>query len=125
MTYHSVAPLSLPWPVEVCGTADRNRRPAVVLNWTDSEIAMEQDQEAPGIWRATARVPPNVRLDVSVRDPGLCRLSLVAYGEFAWSGLAVNDVSVRGTVFADSSGRPPCFVFRVDGDGEVTIGDYR
>ena len=124
-TYHSVVPGSVPWPNETCGDPGGDRRPAVLLNWTSAEVRMEPDVIEPSDWRATVLVPTNMRLDVTLRDPGLCRVGFAPYGEFAWSGLSVNGISLPMANITLQEGRPPCFAFRVGARGEVELESNR
>jgi len=124
-TYRSVVPATMPWPTDTCGDPANDRRPSVVLNWNGGEVAMEPDLMDPSTWRATAMMPPNMYLDVSLRDPGLCRASFAPYGEFAWSGVAVNGTPLPSANVTYSSGRAPCFGFRVTSDGEIELDKTR
>jgi hypothetical protein len=125
ITYHSTVPVTLPWPVDLCGAPDADRRPVLLLNWTGSQVAMDRSVMDTARWQTTVRVPTNVRLDISVRDPGLCRMSYPPYGEFAWSGVAVNGTSLVAITSGTSNDRAPCFAFRVASDGEITLETYR
>jgi hypothetical protein len=121
ITYQSTVPVSLPWPVDRCSSSDADRRPVVLVNWTGGQIAMDRTTMDPARWQATALAPTNIRLDISVRDPGLCRMSYPAYGEFAWSGVAVNGTVVPAAETDAPGNHAPCFVFRVASDGEITL----
>lgn len=124
ITYQSIVPASMPWPSDTCGTAAADARPVVLLNWSGAQVSMESGMLDHAAWRTDVLVPTNIRLDISVRDPGLCRMSYPPYGEFAWSGVAVNGTMLQAAGVT-SVGTAPCFTFRVLGDGEIALDRYR
>jgi hypothetical protein len=80
---------------------------------------MEADPSDPTRWSVTDLAPAVQLLEVSLRDPGLCRVSSPPAGYFVSSGLSLNGVPLRHVEFDEEHGGAPCFTFSLTLDGRV------
>jgi hypothetical protein len=118
-TYHSVAPNGTSGAAGACAIASLDPRPRLTVSWRVVGLPLQPDASDPTLWSVTDLAPVGQPLEVSLRDPGLCRLSSPPPGYFVSSGLLVNDVPLRHVEFDEEQGGTPCFTFSLTVDGRV------
>lgn len=119
-TYHSVVPADpSAGDAGACGVALVDPRPRLFVSWRVGGLPMESDPSDPTLWMATDLAPVGQPLEVSLRDPGMCRLASPPAGYYVSTGLSLNDVPLRHVEFDEAQGGAPCFTFSLTVDGRV------
>ena len=118
-TYHSVAPVSASDSSGSCRATSLDPRPRLFVSWRIGGLPMDQDPVDPTRWVATDIAPVGQSLEVSLRDPGLCRLASPPDSYYVSSGLSANDVALRHVDVDEDLGGAPCFLFHLTVDGRV------